>query len=648
MFCIQAKNAYLRVKQINGVAPAMILTRRSLGKLSALAGILGVTKIVGMSVAYAQEKQFLHATSLFGDVKYPPDFKHFAYVNPNAPKGGRLRLHTVGSFDSLNPFTYKGESSGYGAISTEALMTSSLDEPSTMYGLIANEVWYPEDFSQVVYRLRAEARFHDGKPVTPEDVIWSMTALKEVSPQNAFYYKNVTKAEQTGEREITFLFSEKGNRELPHIVGQLNVLPKHWWTGTDRKGAKRNIAEMTLEAPLGSGAYEVADVKVGNSIRVRRFTDYWGKDLAINVGQDNFDEIELIYFRDANVALEAFKGDQYDWRNESSAKNWATGYDVPAVKSGRIKKEEIRTKNADGMQGFVLNLRRPKFQDPRVRLALNYAFDFEWANTNLFYGQYTRSSSYFNGSELAATGLPSAAELAILNEVKNDIPAEVFTTEFKNPVNRTPQDVRSNLRMAAKLFAEAGWKISQEGSGGAQLKSESGEIFAIEFLLDQPLWERITLPYKEQLLKLGIRVTIRTIDSAEMERRGQTFDYDSFVHLFPQSLSPGNEQRYFWGSAAADLNGSQNYMGIKNPAIDKLIERVVFAKDRDDLIAATRALDRVLLWNHYLVPHWYIPVERVARWDRFGSPDKLPDYAVGFPTIWWWDEEKAKKTAAAK
>jgi microcin C transport system substrate-binding protein len=624
----------------------MILTRRSLGKLSALAGLLGVTKIVGLSVGYAQERQFRHATSLFGDVKYPPDFKHFAYVNPDAPKGGRLRLHTVGSYDSLNPFTYKGESTGYGAISTETLMTSSLDEPSTMYGLIASEVWHPEDYSQVIYRLHPEARFHDGKPVTPEDVIWSMTALKEVSPQNAFYYKNVEKAEQTGEREVTFLFSEKGNRELPHIVGQLSVLPKHWWTGSNDKGAKRNVGEMTLEVPLGSGSYEVVNVKVGNSIRIKRFADYWGKNLPVNAGQDNFDEIELVYFRDSNVALEAFKADQYDWRNESSAKSWATGYDVPAVTSGRIKKEEIRTKNADGMQGFVLNLRRSKFQDARVRLAFNYAFDFEWANANLFYGQYTRSASYFNGSELAATGLPSPQELAILNEVKNDIPAEVFTTEYKNPVNKTPQDVRNNLRMAAKLFADAGWRISQDESGASRLRNDKGEVFTIEFLLDQPLWERITLPYKEQLQKLGIQVTIRTIDSAEMERRMQTFDYDSFVHVFGQSLSPGNEQRYFWGSAAADQNGSQNYIGIKNPAIDKLIERVIFAKDREDLIAATRALDRVLLWNHFVVPHWYLPVERVAYWNRFGAPEKLPDYSVGFPSIWWWDEEKAQKTAA--
>ena len=625
----------------------MILTRRSFGRLSALVGLAGVVKIVGISVGYAQDRQFKHATSLFGDVKYPPDFKYFEYANPDAPKGGKLRIHSVGSYDSLNPFTFKGEATAYGAISTEALMTSSLDEPSTMYGLIANEVWYPDDFSQVIYRLRPEARFHDGKTISPDDVIWSMTTLKEISPQNAFYYKNVTKAEQTGDHEVTFIFSEKGNRELPHIVGQLSVLPKHWWTGKNSNGTARNIAETTLEIPLGSGVYEVADVKVGNSIRVKRFTDYWGKDLAVNAGQDNFDEIELLYFRDGNVALEAFKADQYDWRNESSAKAWATAYDVRAVKTGRIIKEEIRIKNADGMQGYVLNLRRPKFQDPRVRLALNYAYDFEWANTNLFYGQYTRSKSYFNGSELAATGLPSPQELAVLNELRDSIPPEVFTTEYSNPVNQSTQDIRNNLRTAAKLFAEAGWKITQ-GGGRSMLKSEKGETFAIEFLLDDPLWERITLPYQQQLEKLGIQVAVRTIDSPEMQRRMQTFDYDSIVHTFPQSLSPGNEQRYYWGSAAADQNGSQNYTGIKSPAIDKLIERIVFAKDRDDLVTATHALDRVLLWNHLIVPHWYIPIERTARWDRFGRPEKLPDFSVGFPSIWWWDVEKAKKTAANK
>jgi microcin C transport system substrate-binding protein len=622
----------------------MMFSRRNLLKLTAL---LGVTQIVGVGTLRAQERQFKHATTLFGDIKYPPDFKHFDYVNPDAPKGGKVRLYTVGTFDSLNAYTYKGDASGYGSIATEALMTSSLDEPSTMYGMIASEVWHPEDYSQVVYRLRPEAKFHDGQAISPDDVIWSMENLKQVNPQFAFYYKNVSKVEKTGDHEVTFAFSEKGNRELPHIVGQLPVLAKHWWTANGANGQPRNIAETTLEIPLGSGVYEVAEVKVGDSIRVKRFADYWAKDFPVNAGQDNFDEIELVYYRDANVAIEAFKADQYDWRNENSAKSWATQYDTPAVKAGRIIKEEITTKNADGMQGFVMNLRRPKFQDVRVRQAFIHAYDFEWANTNLFYGQYTRSRSYFNGSELAATGLPGPEETAILNEVKDKIPPEVFTKEYTVPFNASPQDLRNNLRIASKLFAEAGWKISQDGSQSA-LKNEKGETFTIEILLDDATWERISLPYKQQIEKLGVQATVRTIDSAEMERRMQTFDYDMIVHVFGQSLSPGNEQRYFWGSAAADMNGSQNYIGIKNAAIDHLVERVVFAKDRADLVFSTRALDRVLLWNNYVVPHWYIPYERTARWDRFGRPDKLPDFSPGFPSIWWWDEERAKKVAASK
>jgi microcin C transport system substrate-binding protein len=618
---------------------SMTFSRRTLLKL---AGLSPFTKIFAISIAEAQDRQFKHALTLFDDIKYGPDFKHFDYVNPQAPKGGRLRLGAIGSFDSLNSYTFKGDS--VAVAGNETLLTSSLDEPSTEYGLIAQEVWHPEDRSMVVYRLRPEARFHDGQPMTAEDVIWSMTTLRDNHPFYNSYYKNITKAEQTGDNEVTFVFSQKGNRELPLITGQLPVLPKHWWTGKDANGKSRDIKETTLEAPLGSGPYKPVEVKPGASIKLKRVEDYWGKDLPVNLGQDNFNEIEYIFFRDNNVAFEAFKGDQFDWRLESSSKTWATGYDFPAIKTGRVVKEEIKLKQVEGMQCWVLNTRRAKFQDAHVRQALNFAFDFEWANTNLFYGQYTRSRSYFNNSEMEAKGLPGADELAVLEPLKDQIPPEVFTTEYANPVNGNAQERRKNLRQASKLLNEAGWTVTQDG-GKSLLRNEKGEQLSIEFLLDEPTFERIALPYQQQLELLGVGVRIKTVDSAQYTRQVETFDYDIIVSTFAQSLSPGNEQRGFWGSQAVDQKGGRNLAGIKNPAVDSLVESIIFAKDRASLVTACKALDRVLMWNHYGVPMWYIPYERVVRWDRFGKPDKLPDYSLGFPSIWWWDEEKARKVA---
>ncbi len=617
----------------------MGISRRTILKLASVAPL---TKIAGVSVASAQDRQFRHALTLFDDIKYGPDFKNFDYVNPAAPKGGKVRISVVGSFDNLNPYTFKGETGP--AVSNETLLTSSLDEPSTEYGLVAESVWFPDDWSSVVYRLRPEARFHDGTPMSPEDVIWSMQALRDSHPFYNSYYKNVTTVEKTGDREVTFTFSEKGNRELPLITGQLPVLPKHWWTGKDGNGKARDIKETTMEIPLGSGPYKAAEVKSGASVVLKRVEDYWGKGLPVNVGQDNFDAIEYIYFRDANVALEAFKGDQYDYRLESSSKNWATAFDFPAIRDGRCIKEEIHLRGVEGMQSFALNLRREKFQDVRVRKAFNYAFDFEWSNANLFYGQYTRSRSYFNNSEMEAKGLPSPEELKLLEPLRDQLPAEVFTTEYANPVSNNATERRKNLREASKLLAEAGWNVTQDGNKSV-LKNARGERLEVEFLLDSPLFERIALPYQQQLELLGVGVKIKTVDGAQYERQTQTFEYDIIVGSWGQSLSPGNEQRDFWGSESADKKGSRNFVGIKNPAIDKLVDAVIFSKDRVGLTTACMALDRALIWNHYVVPHWYIPYERTARWDRFGKPDKLPDYAIGFPTIWWWDEEKAKKVA---
>ena len=481
----------------------MLLSRRSLLKLTGLAGLSGIAgvRIVGANVAHAQEKTWRHGVSLFGELKYPPNFPHFDYVNPAAPKGGKLRLYALGSFDSLNPYTYSGELTPIAA-NNESLFTAALDEPSTEYGLVAAEVWFPEDFSQVTYRLRPEAMFHDGKTMTAEDVVWSMETLKKTHPFYVAYYKNVSKAEQSGDREVTFVFSQKGNRELPQIVGQLPVLPKHWWTGSRPDGKQRNIETTTLEIPLGSGVYECVEVKPGALLRLKRMQNYWGKELPVNVGQNNFDEITYEFFLDTDVAFEAFKADRYDFRLENTAKTWATRYDFPAVKNGKVILEKIKTKNAEPMQCFVLNLRKPKFQDARVRLAFNYAFDFEWANANLFYGAYTRTASFFANSELAAMGLPSPEEVAILNEVKDEVPPEAFTTDSKIRSTEIETSGANNLRMAARLLQDAGWVQKKDG-GEIVLKNALGEILAAEFLLDEPSFERIVIPYTQELKKLG-------------------------------------------------------------------------------------------------------------------------------------------------
>ncbi len=615
----------------------MTLSRRTLMQLASL---VPAAKIMGISVATAEDQKFVHAFSNFGDIKYPADFKQFDYVNPAAPKGGKVRLGVVSTFDSLNAHTIKGDS--IGVEGTETLLVSSLDEPFTEYGLIASTMWHPEDRSRVVFRLRPEARFHDGKAITVEDAIWSMETLKKNLPSVQQYFQNITKFEQSGDHEVTFVFDKAGNRELPLIAGQLSVLPKHWWTGKDANGKQRDITTTTMEFPLGSGPYKLADAKAGQSIKLKRVEDYWGKDLPVNVGQNNFDEIEYVFFKDAQVAFEAFKGDQFDWRRESSSKGWATGYDVPAVKDGRLIKEEVSLKQNQGLQAWVLNLRKPKFQDERVRRALNLAFDFEWSNKNLFYGLYTRGRSIFNNSEMEAKGLPSPEELALLEPLRADLPEAVFTQEYANPLNDTPQNRRKNLREAQKILGEAGWKVTKDG-GKSILKNDKGEKLEFEILLDSPLFERIALPYQQQLELLGIGVTIRTIDAAQYERRTETYDYDIISNVWGQSLSPGNEQRYFWGSAFADTPGNQNFAGIKSKAIDALIEKLIFANDRPGLVTACKALDRAIMAHNYVIPMWFNPLAWTAYWDRFGKPEIKPDYSLAFPGTWWWDEDKAKK-----
>jgi microcin C transport system substrate-binding protein len=630
----------------------MKLSRRTLLRSGAAALALPATAIDPLGYlagpareAKADDKVWRHGLSLFGDLKYPAGFPHFDYVNPKAPKGGVVRLGGFGTFDNFN-IVISGVKGTVAAGLNEVydtLMVAASDEVSTEYGLLAEAVAHPADFSAVTYRLRAEAKWHDGKPVTPDDVIFSLQAFQKHHPMLSAYYRHVVKAEKTGDRDITFTFDGPGNRELPQIVGQLNVLPKHWWEGTDASGKKRDVGATTLEPPLGNGAYRIKEFVAGRTIALERVKDYWGKDLNVNIGRDNFDEVRYEYFRDTTVALEAFKGDALDWRTENSAKNWATAYDFPAVKEKRVVLEEFPNRASGRMQGFVLNTRREKFKDPRVRLALNYAFDFEEMNKQLFFGQYQRINSYFEGTELASSGLPEGKELEILESLRDKVPPEVFTKPFKNPVGGTPENVRANLREATRLLREAGYEIRNQKLTNAK----TGEQFSIEFLTSDPNSERFVLFYKPSLERLGISVSVRTVDEAQFINRERSWDFDSITVVWGQSLSPGNEQRDFWGSQAADRNGSRNYAGIRDAGIDALIERVIFAKDRAELVAVTRALDRVLLWHHFVVPQFTYNKTRAARWDRFGRPEKLPEYgSSAFPTIWWWDAERAAKTGA--
>jgi len=596
--------------------------------------VLSALAMVG-SPLHAQDIKH-HALSLVGAPQYGPDYKHFDWVNASAPKGGILHQWAQGTFDSLNPFTAKGVPTMAAGLMYDSLMDSSPDEPSVEYCLICEWVSYPEDFSSVTFKLRKRARFHDGQPITPEDVIYSMQAQKKAHPQYKFYYKNVVSAEKTGEREVTFTFNVKGNRELPQIVGQLSILPKHYWEGVGTKGQKRDLSKTTLEVPVGSGPYRVKAMEPGRYITYERVPDYWAKDLPVRIGQWNFDEIKYDYFRDRVPAFEAFKSGDLDVWQETSSKAWATQYNIPAVKKGWIKKEAIPHERVAPMQAFVFNLRKKKFQDIRVRQAFGLAFNFERANKTLFYDQYTRVNSFFGNSELQSKGLPSGRELEILEGLKDLIPAEVFTKEWKNPTAPTQLAHRKNLRKAVMLLKEAGWHTK-----GGVLRNKDNETFDVEFLLVSPDFERVVLPYTEELKRIGIKARVRLVDTSQYKRRTDNFEYDIIVGTFGQSHSPGNEQRDYWGSRAADAAGSRNLAGIKNKAIDKLIDMIVFAKSREELVEATRALDRVLLWNFYVVPQWHYPFTRLAFWDKFGRPKKVPSQTPALLQTWWYSKEKA-------
>lgn len=579
----------------------------------------------------------VHGLAMHGDLKYGPDFKHFDYVNPDAPKGGTVRLGATGSFDSFNPFIIKGTAAGASGFVYDTLMDDAADEPFSQYGRLAETVTMPEDRSWVEFQLRKEARWHDGMPVTVDDVIFSFNILvKEGAPFFRFYYGNVAEVTQTGERSVKFTFKPGENRELPLIIGQLTVLPKHYWKD-------REFNKTTLEPPLGSGPYKITEFEAGRFVKLSRVQDYWGKGIPVMKGYNNFDEIIFDYYRDSNVALEAFLAGRYDYKSENSSKAWATAYETPAVKKGVLVKEQIHHDRPAGMQGFAFNTRRELFSDPQVRHALAYAFNFEWSNKALFYGQYERTRSYFQNSEMAATGLPGPDEMKLLEPFRADLPPEVFTQEYNPPRGDESGNIRGNLRTASKLLTEAGWVIKD----GKRINAKTGKPFAFEMLLVSPLFERIALPFAKNLEKLGIAMTVRTIDTAQYRRRLDTFDFDMVVGGFGQSLSPGNEQREFWTTSAAEQEGSRNIIGIRSKAVDAIVEKLIAAPTRKDLVIASRALDRVLQWGHYMIPNWHAPYDRIAYWDKFARPKVTPTRGNQF-FAWWIDAAKAQSLSDRK
>ena len=571
---------------------------------------------------------------MYGQPKYGPDFAHFDYINPDAPKGGTVRLGAAGTFDSFNPYIIKGNAAA--GADHETLMVGSADEPFTKYGLIAESVEWPDDRSWVAFTLRPEARWHDGEPITVEDVIFSLETLKtKGQPFFRFYYGTVDRAEKVGERKVKFFFKEAGNRELPLIAGEMPILPKHYWQN-------RDFEKTTLEPPLSSGPYRVADFEAGRFVVLERVPDYWGRELPVNVGHNNFERMRYDYFRDETVLRQALKAGVLDFRIENQAKSWALDYDVPAVRKGWLRKATFPHERPAGMQALVFNTRRPIFADRSVRKALNYAFDFEWTNRVLFFGQYKRSESYFSNSELASRGLPQGLEAAVLEKYRGRVPDEVFAREYRPPTTDGSGWPRDNLLTALSLLNEAGWTIRD----GKLVNEQTGEPMRFEILLVSPAFERIVLPFVRNLKRLGVDARIRLVDESQYINRLRSFDFDMAMLVWGQSESPGNEQRDYWGSAGANSPGSRNYIGVSDPVVDELIEAINNAPDRDSLVARTRALDRVLLSGSYVIPGWHLSADRVLYWDKFSYPDVSPKRGVQFDT-WWFDERKAAALAAA-
>ena len=606
MHQIRPRHTALRV-----LAPAFI------GAIYALAG--------ATSAAAAPE----NAIAMLGTTKYTADFTHFDYVNPDAPKGGTLRLHAIGSFDSLNPYIVRGKPAaglhhGFG-IYFETLAKRSRDEPFSLYGLLAETIETPPDRAWVEFTLRPEARFSDGSPVTVDDVIFSWETLKtKGSPNARATWGRVVTAAETGPGRVRFIFVDNRDRELPMLIaGFMPILSRAWWQG-------RTFDATTLDPPLASGPYTIASVDPGRGLVFARDPDYWGAGLAVNRGQYNFDEVRFDYFRDSAVALEAFKAGDYDFRFEGDAARWATQYDIPAAASGAVERDVLHTGVPSGLSALAFNLRRQKFADVRVRQALTLAFDFEWLNKTLLHDGYTRTQSMFSGSDMAPAGPPQGTELALLEPWRGKIPDAVFGPPYAPPATNGSGRPRANLKRAAALLSAAGWRVADD----ARIDG-AGNAFRIEIIIRRPSNERIALAYGRNLKRLGIATSVRLVESAQFQGLIDSYDFDMVFGFWGVTLSPGNEQQNYWSSQTAEQPGGRNWAGVADPAIDAMIAALGESRDRTALVAAARALDRILMWNHYVMPLYHDAGQRIAYWTRIGRPETVPVYGLRLETMWF-------------